>query len=169
MDRALLDDDIIIIIDAWLFIDGLYLYGGVYRPQPSTHHQSITHYTIIVTPTTTTTIPARAGGEIKHIRVNNSDKGYSLGKGKEDYKEIWDLIEAQLDKSLKSTKGDQAVQLVYVFFVNDSSITPPTNLKILPTATHYQLNKKLLLLIFWIELQKLVWILNSLAMVSWTL
>jgi hypothetical protein len=41
--------------------------------------------------------------------------GYSLGKGKEEYTEIWDLIEAQLDKALKSTKGDQAVQLVYVW------------------------------------------------------
>lgn len=40
--------------------------------------------------------------------------GYSLGKGKEEYTEIWDLIEAQLDKALKSTKGDQAVQLMYV-------------------------------------------------------
>merc|ERR1712146_487999 len=35
------------------------------------------------------------------------------GKSKEEFESIWDLIEAQLDKSLKSTKGDQAVQLVH--------------------------------------------------------
>ena len=57
----------------------------------------------------------RAGGEIKHIRVNNTpNNGYSLGKSKDEYESIWDLVEAQLDKSLKSTKGDDAVQLVYV-------------------------------------------------------
>jgi hypothetical protein len=30
------------------------------------------------------------------------------------YPEIWDLIEAQLDQKLKSTKGDVEVQLMYV-------------------------------------------------------
>ena len=55
----------------------------------------------------------RATGEIKHIRVNNTEDGkYSLGKSKEEFDSIWDLIEAQLDRSLKSTKGDQSVQLV---------------------------------------------------------
>jgi SH2 domain len=63
------------------------------------------------------TISLQASGEIKHIRVNNLDGGlYSLGKSKEGFHSIWDLVEAQLDKSLKSTKGDDAVQLMYVFF-----------------------------------------------------
>ena len=57
----------------------------------------------------------RSNGEIKHIRVTNTADGkFSLGKSKDEFASIWDLIEAQLDKSLKSTKGDQAVQLVYV-------------------------------------------------------
>ncbi|EDQ88235.1 uncharacterized protein MONBRDRAFT_32892 [Monosiga brevicollis MX1] len=60
------------------------------------------------------TISLQSNGEIKHIRVTNtSNGGYALGKSKEEFESIWDLIEAQLDKSLKSTKGDQAVQLVH--------------------------------------------------------
>ncbi len=55
-------------------------------------------------------------GEIKHIRVNNEEGDkYSLGKSKECFDSIWDLVEAQLDRALKSTKGDQAVQLMFVF------------------------------------------------------
>ena len=48
---------------------------------------------------------------------NTPGGGYSLGKSKDEFENIWDLIEAQLDKSLKSTKGDDAVQLVYVFIL----------------------------------------------------
>jgi hypothetical protein len=70
------------------------------------------------------TISLQANGEIKHIRVNNTPKGYTLGKSKELYVEIWDLIEAQLDKSLKSTKGDQAVQLVHPLENSDDAIAP---------------------------------------------
>jgi hypothetical protein len=59
------------------------------------------------------TISLQSNGEIKHIRVTNTKEGFSLGKSKEEFASIWDLVEAQLDKSLKSTKGDQAVQLIY--------------------------------------------------------
>ena len=55
------------------------------------------------------------GGQIKHIRVNNEEGDkYSLGKSKECFDSIWDLVEAQLDRKLKSTKGDEGVELVYV-------------------------------------------------------
>lgn len=55
----------------------------------------------------------RAKGEVKHIRVTNTKEGgYSLGKSKEEHASIWDLIEAQLDKRLKSTKGSDAVELM---------------------------------------------------------
>lgn len=58
----------------------------------------------------------RAGGEVKHIRVTNTkDGGYSLGKSKDEFSSIWDLIEAQLDKRLKSTKGADAVELMCVY------------------------------------------------------
>lgn len=55
----------------------------------------------------------RVGAEIKHIRVNNEDGDkYSLGKAKQQFDSIWDLIEAQLDRRMTSTKGDTSVQLV---------------------------------------------------------
>ncbi len=56
----------------------------------------------------------RSNGEIKHIRVNSVENKYSLGKSKDLFSSIWDLVEAQLDKNLKSTKGDDQVQLMYV-------------------------------------------------------
>eukprot|EP00045_Choanoeca_perplexa_P011914 m.127939 g.127939 ORF g.127939 m.127939 type:complete len:177 (+) comp15809_c1_seq1:1222-1752(+) len=60
------------------------------------------------------TLSLQSAGEIKHIRVTNTKDGkYALGKSKEEFKSIWDLVEAQLDKALKSTKGDQAVQLIH--------------------------------------------------------
>lgn len=60
------------------------------------------------------TISLQALGEIKHIRVTNTAEGkYSLGKSKSEYDSVWDLIEAQLDQKLKSTKGDAEVQLIY--------------------------------------------------------
>eukprot|EP00054_Salpingoeca_dolichothecata_P018583 m.114313 g.114313 ORF g.114313 m.114313 type:complete len:178 (+) comp22925_c0_seq1:385-918(+) len=59
------------------------------------------------------TISLQAKGEIKHIRVNNVGDKYSLGKSKDLYESIWDLIEAQLDRTLKSTRGDDAVELIY--------------------------------------------------------
>ena len=50
---------------------------------------------------------------MKHIRINNKDGVFSMGKTKDTYDSIWDLIEAQLDKSLKSSKaGDTSVQLM---------------------------------------------------------
>ncbi len=61
------------------------------------------------------TLSVQVSGEIKHIRVNNeADDKYSLGKSKELFDSIWDLVEAQLDRSLKSTKGDSSVSLVLV-------------------------------------------------------
>ena len=54
----------------------------------------------------------QAKGEIKHIRVTNAADGqYSLGKSKNTFGQIWDLIEAQIDQQLKSTKGDTEVQV----------------------------------------------------------
>jgi hypothetical protein len=50
--------------------------------------------------------------EIKHIRVNNEGDKYTLGKSKEEFDSIWDLVEAQLDRSLKSTSGDKTVELL---------------------------------------------------------
>ena len=67
----------------------------------------------------------RVLGEIKHIRVNNEDGDkYSLGKSKECFDSIWDLVEAQLDRSLKSTKGDQSVQLIYPLAAPAEVIAP---------------------------------------------
>ena len=64
-------------------------------------------------------------GEIKHIRVNNVDGGkYTLGKSKEEFDSIWDLVEAQLDRSLKSTKGDANVQLIYPLATASEAIAP---------------------------------------------
>ena len=76
------------------------------------------------------TISVQVGAEIKHIRVNNEEGDkYSLGKSKENFDSIWDLVEAQLDRSLKSTKGDASVQLVYVMthhaIVYSSPQVPP--------------------------------------------
>lgn len=71
------------------------------------------------------TISVQSGGEIKHIRVNNvGDNQYSLGKSKDLYDSVWDLIEAQLDKNLKSTKGDEAVALVYPLECESEAIAP---------------------------------------------
>ena len=70
------------------------------------------------------TISLQSNGEIKHIRVKNTKEGFSLGKSKDVYDSIWDLVEAQLDKSLKSTKGDQAVQLVYPLPTSNEAIAP---------------------------------------------
>eukprot|EP00053_Salpingoeca_punica_P002603 m.38627 g.38627 ORF g.38627 m.38627 type:complete len:167 (-) comp11672_c0_seq2:400-900(-) len=71
------------------------------------------------------TISLQAHGEIKHIRVNNvGNNKFSLGKSKDEYDSIWDLIEAQLDRSLKSTKGDDAVELVYPLPSKNEAIAP---------------------------------------------
>eukprot|EP01147_Barroeca_monosierra_P001034 gene1034-4270_t len=70
------------------------------------------------------TITLQSYGEIKHIRIKNTSEGYSLGKSKELYDSVWDLVEAQLDKNLKSTKGDQAVQLVYPLPSSNEAIAP---------------------------------------------
>ncbi|EGD82471.1 hypothetical protein PTSG_03120 [Salpingoeca rosetta] len=70
------------------------------------------------------TISLQSNGEIKHIRVKSTEEGFSLGKSKELFASIWDLVEAQLDKSLKSTKGDQAVQLVYPLPTSNEAIAP---------------------------------------------
>lgn len=45
--------------------------------------------------------------------TNTANGEYSLGKSKNTFAQIWDLIEAQLDQQLKSTKGDTEVQLIY--------------------------------------------------------
>jgi len=71
------------------------------------------------------TISLQAKGEIKHIRVTNAGEGtYSLGKSKTQYDSIWDLIEAQLDQQLKSTKGDTEVQLIYPLVTESEAIAP---------------------------------------------
>jgi hypothetical protein len=73
----------------------------------------------------TYTISLQAKGEIKHIRVTNaSGGGYSLGKSKNVFENIWDLIEAQLDQQLKSTKGDTEVQLIYPLEADEETIAP---------------------------------------------
>eukprot|EP00035_Acanthoeca_spectabilis_P019824 m.429839 g.429839 ORF g.429839 m.429839 type:complete len:170 (-) comp17075_c0_seq1:1229-1738(-) len=70
------------------------------------------------------TISLQSKGEIKHIRVANEDGSYSLGKSKAQYASIWDLIEAQLDQKLKSTKGDVEVQLIYPLVTTSEAIAP---------------------------------------------
>ena len=73
----------------------------------------------------TYTISLQAKGEIKHIRVTNAGSGgYSLGKSKNVFDSIWDLIEAQLDQQLKSTKGDTEVQLIYPLETDEQAIAP---------------------------------------------
>ena len=51
--------------------------------------------------------------------MNNEGDKYTLGKSKEEYDTIWDLVEAQLDRCLKSTSGDKTVELLYVATWND--------------------------------------------------
>eukprot|EP00729_Bicosta_minor_P001488 gene1488-29601_t len=71
------------------------------------------------------TISLQAKGEIKHIRVTNTANGeYSLGKSKNTFAQIWDLIEAQLDQQLKSTKGDTEVQLIYPLVSDTEAVAP---------------------------------------------
>ena len=70
------------------------------------------------------TISLQSKGEIKHIRVTNTKSGFSLGKSKTEYPSIWDLIEAQLDQQLKSTKGDAEVQLIYPLEAKSEAIAP---------------------------------------------
>lgn len=71
------------------------------------------------------TISLQSKGEIKHIRVTNTPSGgFSLGKSKTEYTTIWDLIEAQLDQQLKSTKGDAEVQLIYPLENKNTAIAP---------------------------------------------
>lgn len=71
------------------------------------------------------TISLQAKGEIKHIRVTNTPSGeYSLGKSKNTFAQIWDLIEAQIDQQLKSTKGDTEVQLIYPLVAEAEAMAP---------------------------------------------
>lgn len=42
---------------------------------------------------------------------NTADGQYSLGKSKNTFAQIWDLIEAQIDQKLTSNKGATEVQV----------------------------------------------------------
>ena len=54
----------------------------------------------------------RAGGVVKHIRVNVDAKGFSLGSTPIFFKTVWDLVQAHMERC--RVNAAEPVPLVYV-------------------------------------------------------
>ena len=55
----------------------------------------------------------RAKHQVKHIRIENVNGRYSLGKlSSSSYDTVWELVEAKIGTSHKSRRGDKSVQLL---------------------------------------------------------